>query len=239
MVDDAEPVTVNCEISTFAGSSMLDDDSLDDFATATYVTNSYISVSLGTSDDGGGSFSPNTCFAGSEAVMLADGTTKAISDVVLGDSILSSDGSGNVKFSNVIAVPHDRNHELATFIQLSAASADIKMTADHLVMVDPACDGVATLKAASAVESGMCLVSVHGSITIESVKMVQGRGVYSVVTEEEFIVVNGFVASPFAVSHAVANAYYNVIRAVPALLQFDVVRQASALLGSLALSVST
>jgi hypothetical protein len=136
---------------------------------------------------------------------MADGTMKAISDVVLGDSILASDGSGNVRFSRVIAVPHERNYELATFIQLSTASADIKMTADHLVMVDPTCNGVAMLMSASTISSGMCLTSLDGSITVESVKTVQSRGVYSVVTGEEFIVVNGFVASPFAVNHAVAQ----------------------------------
>jgi hypothetical protein len=215
---------------------MLDDDSSGDVAMVTYEAATYYSLKYSTSSGGGSS--SNSCFAGSEAVTMADGTTKAISDVVLGDSILSSDGSGNVKFSNVVAIPHERNNEVATFIQLSTASADVKMTADHLIMAEPACDGVTVLMAASSVESGMCLVSVDGSVTVESVRAVQGRGVYTVVTEEEFVVVNGFVASPFAVNHAVANAYYNVIRAVPALMHFDFVKQASALFGSLAQSTS-
>jgi hypothetical protein len=202
---------------------------------AAYQATIYYSSAYSTSSGGGSS--SNSCFAGSETVILADGTTKAISDIVLDDSILSSDRNGNAKFSKVIAIPHERNNEVATFIQLSTASADVKITADHLIMVDPACDGDTTLMGASSVESGM-LVSVDGAVTVESVRTVQGRGVYTVVTEEEFVVVNGFVASPFAVNHAVANAYYNVIRAVPALMHFDFVKQASALFGSLALSTS-
>jgi hypothetical protein len=241
-LDDGDIFTVSCIASTFEGYSEVDDDGHDDMTVATYSASVYVSISTN------GMTSPTvaptsgplslSCFASSETVTMADGTIKAISAVLLGDSILSSDSNGNVKFSNVIAVPHDRNKELATFTQLSTAFGDIKLTADHLIMVDPACNGVTALKAASSVEPGMCLVGTSGSATVESTKTVQGRGIYTVVTEEEFVVVNGFVASPFAVNHAVANAYYNVIRAVPALMHFDVVKQASALFGSLALSAS-
>jgi hypothetical protein len=236
-IDDGEIFTVSCLSGDYTGESEIDDDTNSGTFT-TFSATTYMSISTAAGGGSSGSSSSNSCFAGSETVMMADGSMKAISDVVLGDSILASDSNGNVKFSNVIAIPHDRNSELATFTQLSTASADIKMTADHLVMVDSACNGVATLKAASSVESGMCLVSVDGSVAVESVKTVQGRGIYSVVTEEEFVVVNGFVASPFAVNHAVANAYYNVIRAVPALMNFDVVKQASAMFGSIAQSMS-
>ena len=39
-------------------------------------------------------------------------------------------------------------------------------------------------------------------------------GVYTIVTDkaDDLVVVNGIVASPFAVNHAVANAVYNVHR---------------------------
>jgi len=40
----------------------------------------------------------------------------------------------------------------------------------------------------------------------------QGQGIYTIVTGEEYVVVNGIVASPFAVSHYVPNAYYNFHR---------------------------
>jgi hypothetical protein len=232
--DDARNVAaVHCEANTYSEQTKLDGGLI----MVTYNAATYFSVSTDSSSGVAVAYSASlspSCFAGCETIVMADGTVKAISEVALGDSILSSDSIGNVKFSNVIAVPHDRNNELAIFTKLSTASADIKMTADHLIMVDAGCNGVAKLTAASSVESGMCLVSVDGPVAVKSVKTVHGHGVYSVVTEEEFIVVNGFVASPFAVNHAVANAYYNVIRAVPALMHFDVVKQASALLGSLA-----
>ena len=40
------------------------------------------------------------------------------------------------------------------------------------------------------------------------------RGVYTIVTNEEFIVVNGIVASSFGANHMLANLYYNVHRAL-------------------------
>ena len=40
------------------------------------------------------------------------------------------------------------------------------------------------------------------------------EGVYTIVTDkaDDLVIVNGIVASPFAVNHAVANAVYNVHR---------------------------
>jgi hypothetical protein len=40
----------------------------------------------------------------------------------------------------------------------------------------------------------------------------RGEGVYTIVTTEEFIVVNGIVASPFALNHHTAHGFYNVFR---------------------------
>lgn len=39
-------------------------------------------------------------------------------------------------------------------------------------------------------------------------------GIYTVVTELEFVVVNGIVASPFSLNHAIGNAYYNIYRSL-------------------------
>ena len=43
---------------------------------------------------------------------------------------------------------------------------------------------------------------------------VSGAGIYTIVTNEEYVVVNGIVASPFAASHVVGNTFYNVYRAM-------------------------
>jgi hypothetical protein len=40
----------------------------------------------------------------------------------------------------------------------------------------------------------------------------QEKGIYGVITIEEYIVVNEVVASPFAVNHYIVNKYYNIHR---------------------------
>ena len=59
---------------------------------------------------------------------------------------------------------------------------------------------------------------------VSTVETVQGKGLYTIVTKEEYVVVNGIIASPFAVNHMLANLYYNVHRLVyasaPSLLNY-------------------
>ena len=49
---------------------------------------------------------------------------------------------------------------------------------------------------------------------VSTIETVQGKGLYTVVTKEEYVVVNGIIASPFAANHMLANLYYNLHRFV-------------------------
>ena len=55
-------------------------------------------------------------------------------------------------------------------------------------------------------------MTVSGEEKVSAVETVQGEGVYTIVTKEEYIVVNGIIASPFGANHMMANLYYNVHR---------------------------
>jgi hypothetical protein len=170
-----------------------------------------------------------SCFAGSETVRLEDGSIVPIAEVGVGDVVLAADRHGGVKFSPVIAVPHARNRDRALFTRIvDASGGDIQVTGDHLILVNANCNeavGANELLQASDVQVDMCLVRA-GMVapTLAKVTSVQhdviGFGVYTIVTEEEFVVVSGFVASPFAYNHAVPNAYYNIIRALSTLHPF-------------------
>lgn len=172
------------------------------------------------------------CFAGSETVLLASGERKFVSEVVVGDFILSSDRHGYLSYSRVISVPHEApNHISAVFLTLLVASgASLRLTPSHLVLVQTECNinKAFTLLQAQQVQRGMCLVSASSPSSTMSQKFsavlervtdvslpVVSFGIYTVVTEQEFVVVNGFVASPFAVNHAWPHAYYNILRALP------------------------
>jgi hypothetical protein len=162
--------------------------------------------------------SKKTCFAGTEMVNLESGELKPISDVVVGDSILSANARGETKFSKVLYVPHTYNNEYSEIVRLQLSSGnDIKLTGDHIVAVQPLCTNISQseLRWAKSVEVGMCLVTMNGLDPVASVSTMVEKGLYSAIAEEEFIVVNGIIVSPFAHNHVVTNAYYNVLRWLP------------------------
>lgn len=164
------------------------------------------------------------CFAGSEMISLESGALKLISDVRIGDRVLAADINGRTIFSDVLVVPHKPNDDIAEFVVLATASGrDIKLTPDHLVFVtDCGSFSAPSLVRASEVrpDENMCLRTVAGPELVVSSQTLSGFGVYSIVPKDaEFIVVNGVIASPFAVNHAAVNAFYNVYRMTSTLLE--------------------
>lgn len=196
---------------------------------------------------------PAACFAASESVTLRTGEARRIADVKVGDVILTSSQAGTLSFSTVIAVPHGPNLYPATFTSLTTSSGrDIKLTADHLLPISTSSSGRCEgrdegrgwrLLKASHAEIGDCLITVDGTESILNVSSILGKGVYSAITMDEFIIVNGVIASPFASNHAVAHAYYNVqrwlFRLSPSLVRWQWWKRANELFGSLALSVAS
>ena len=130
--------------------------------------------------------------------------------------MLSADAAGRTSYSDVVYVPHRANSDDALFTHITTASGrDIKMTPSHIILAGP-CHSSASLPLtrASSVSVGDCVMTVSGEDMVSTVETVQGKGLYTVVTKEEYVVVNGIVASPFAVNHMLANLYYNIHRFV-------------------------
>jgi hypothetical protein len=187
----------------------------------------------------GSTSSKKKCFAASETLQLATGEAIPISDVNIGDIVLAADKMGNTKFSQVIALPHDKNNERAVFAYITTmAGRGIKVTPDHIMLVDPSCGTAkSVLMKASEVEKNMCLSTVDGLDQVTAVSSVVGNGIYTVITNEEMVVVNGIIASPFAVNHAVSHAYYNIFRTLnsfaPGLMDWSLLKQTNLAFGSI------
>jgi hypothetical protein len=148
----------------------------------------------------------------------------------VGDSILSADAAGKLSCSDVAFLPHAANSKAATMVKVTTESGKIvKATPTHLLV---ACDGgLVQAKAAS------CLRTVNGDETVASIETFKTNGIYSAVTlDNEFLVVDGVVASPFALAHGLANAYYNMHRAVfvafPSLMKMPAVVSMNSLLAA-------
>jgi len=162
------------------------------------------------------SSSSSSCFAGSETVQLQNGNTKQISQVEIGDAVLSYNPvSGVFSYSPVVSIPHAQNSRSASFVHLETEEGmGIKMTPDHLLPSGVCGSSTSSfpLSKASEVQVGSCVQTTEGQKKISFNNLEKGQGVYTIVTGEEFVVVNGIVASPFAVSHHLPNAYYNLHR---------------------------
>lgn len=150
-------------------------------------------------------------------VLLESGEEVAIDSVKLGDRVLVSSAATNgertLEYSPVVAVPHKSNQMQATFIHLVATDGtSIKLTPEHLILAGK-CGSTLSLTQAAAVTPGQCLLNQAGQIAVSSSEKVTGHGVYTIVTRADaLLVVNGFVASPFAVNHQVASAFYSIHR---------------------------
>ena len=109
-------------------------------------------------------------------------------------------------------VPHKSNKQRALFVHIATESGrDVKVTKNH-VLPAGACGSALPLVYASQVSAGECIMTVSGEERVSAVETVQGEGVYTIVTKEEFVVVNGIIASPFGANHMMANLYYNMHR---------------------------
>ena len=134
----------------------------------------------------------------------------------MGDRVLAADAAGRTSYSDVVYVPHRANSDDALFTHITTASGrDIKTTPSHIILAGR-CHSSASmpLTYASSVSVGDCVMTVSGEDMVSTVGTVQGKGLYTVVTKEEYLVVNGIIASPFAGNHMVANLYYNFHRFV-------------------------
>ena len=170
------------------------------------------------------------CFSGDSTVQLASGATKTMADLEVGDSILSADAAGKLSYSDVAFLPHGANGKAADFVKVTTESGKaVKATPTHLLV---SCDGSLV-----HAKSAACLRTVNGDEAVTSIESFKANGIYSAVTlDNEFLVVDGVVASPFALAHGLVNAYYNLHRAVyknfPSLMKMPAVVSANSLLAS-------
>jgi Hint module len=131
-----------------------------------------------------------------------------------GDRVLAANSSRQKVFSEVVFVPHEANTDRALFTHITTTQGrDIKMTHSH-IMPAGVCGSTSPLPDvyASTVTVGDCIMTVSGMEEVSAVETVQGQGLYTIVTMEEYVVVNGIIASPYAYNHMAVNLYYNIHR---------------------------
>jgi Hint module len=162
----------------------------------------------------GSSTSSKDCFAGSETLIMESGELKAMSSIRVGDRVLAANVEGQTLFSEVVFIPHGANKDEATFIYATTETGrDLKLTMNH-VLPAGVCGTTLSLKYASKVVVGDCINTLSGQEKVSMVQSVRGKGLYTIVTNDEYLVVNGIIVSPFSANHLMANLYYNIHRFV-------------------------
>ena len=137
-----------------------------------------------------------TCFHGTSKVLLEDGSSKTMAELKLGDSIQSSDFDGKVSFSPVVFLPHKHNEEESTFLTFKTSGGKTLMvTPDHLF---PTCKSRGTVVQARELKTGACLMTVDGEENLNEIVTSTEKGIFTAVTENKFVVVDGVIASPFS-----------------------------------------
>jgi Hint module len=162
----------------------------------------------------GSSSSSKDCFAGSETLILESGGLRAMSSVRVGDRVLAANAKGEARFSEVVFIPHGANKDEATFIYaITENGRDLKLTKNH-VLPAGVCGTTLSLVYASRISVGDCINTISGQEKVSMVQSVRGEGLYTIVTNEEYLIVNGIIVSPFGSNHLMANLYYNIHRFV-------------------------
>jgi len=177
------------------------------------------------------------CFSGDDVLTLETGDLVRFSEVKVGDRILSATKDGAFSFSDVVFLPHGSNQKKATFVEMTTSgNKQLHATKSHLMVT---CEGKTA--AAGTLVPGACLRTVDGDETLQTMKLVQKYGIYTAVTDNDYIVVEGVVASPFAINHDLVDAYYGIHRFVydnfPALLKSTYVARANDWLGQISATV--
>lgn len=74
------------------------------------------------------------------------------------------------------------------------------------------CSSPLSLVSANKVSVGDCVMTVNGKETVTSSERILEEGIYTIVSGEDLVVVDGIVASPFAMNHFIPNMFYNIHR---------------------------
>lgn len=168
------------------------------------------------------------CFPGDASVTLEGGAHKPISDLRPGERVLASAGAGgDLVFSPVLTFLDRDPVTLRLFYTLQTdAGARLSLTAAHLLFVTEGnCSegvelnhGALRTVYASDARPGQCVLVSQGGAGrlshITAVSVTARRGAYAPLTEQGTLVVDGVVASCYAVleQHAVAHRAFSPLR---------------------------
>jgi hypothetical protein len=144
------------------------------------------------------------CFPGAATATLADGTTKPLSALVVGDRVLTVAADGSRAFQEVVFFDHELPTGNHAFVRLNLVNgAALELTGGHFVPVgDKLAAAVMTrardVKAGDAVFVLPAGAAAAEPVLVDSTEAVVREGAFAPVTTGGRIVVDGVVASSYS-----------------------------------------
>ncbi|XP_042371214.1 indian hedgehog B protein-like, partial [Plectropomus leopardus] len=171
------------------------------------------------------------CFPGEALVTLASGGQKSMRDLRQGERVLalagSDSGNGELVYSEVLLFLDRAPATWTLFYTLhTEAGAHLSLTAAHLIFVSegncsegalPSRGALRTVYASEA-RPGQCVLVSEGKAgrltRITRVSMTESRGAFAPLTQQGTVVVDGVVASCYAVvdQHSLAHWAFSPLR---------------------------
>ena len=133
--------------------------------------------------------------------------------MIVGDRILTMNSNGKFSYSDVIIIPHSHNYDYSIFIRFIYNNNEILVTFNHLLFSNNCnINETLILKKSQNININDCISTINGLQTILSKEIMTNYGLYSLITLNEYLVINDMVVSPFAYNHYYTNQYYNIYR---------------------------
>ncbi|CAJ1086891.1 indian hedgehog B protein-like [Xyrichtys novacula] len=171
------------------------------------------------------------CFPGEATVTLEGGGHKSIRDLQPGERVLASAGSGKLVYSEVLAfLDYDPTTWKLFYTLQTKAGARLSLTAAHLLFVTEGncsegaglAPGALRTVYASDAQPGQCMLVSEGETGqsrlshITQVSVRGSRGAFAPLTQQGTLVVDGVVASCYAVldQHSLAHWAFSPLRLI-------------------------
>ncbi|KAM4029635.1 sonic hedgehog protein [Anomaloglossus baeobatrachus] len=173
------------------------------------------------------------CFPGNSTVWTEGGGTKAVRELVPGDRVLAADEDGNLVYSDFLLFIDREQHvrRLYYVIETSQPRETLRLTAAHLMFVSQGQDnGTRSFKSvfASDINPGDRVYIANQTsmslreVTVERVHLEEDIGAFAPVTSHGTVVINGLLASCYAVieDHSWAHMAFAPLRIAFKLFSF-------------------
>ncbi|MAG50407.1 hypothetical protein CL621_02065 [archaeon] len=166
----------------------------------------------------GGGGGGGSCFSGDMNVLLENGIQKKMSDLKIGEKVLTFNPDGSTEYVEVYAFLDHAPNKIINYLVLETNHGELELTPDHLVFTKKA--GVVYGARAMDLKVGGILLKVLDDTIVEAtvlnIKEITKTGAYGPATRGSgTIAVNGFLASIYAASHPkgiyVPHSFINIL----------------------------